>query len=93
MQKALENLFDVALGVTKGEMVAFIHDSAYRPLVSPIRTFADKKEIQLSTLEIEYDGIAPISAPVRELLAGEQHQIILFGVIHNIWHSPERKKI
>lgn len=92
MQKALEHLFGGALGVKDDEHVAFIYDSTFRDLADPVRQFSESTRIRVSTLEIEYDGIAPMSAAVRELLAGQQHKVIVFGLVHNIWHTPERKE-
>ncbi|SRR6266481_925476 len=92
MQKAFENLIAGALGIKKNELAVFIHDPTFEHLVTPLQQFAEGVGIHLAAIEIEYDGIAPISLEVRDLLRGNQYQVILFGLVHNIWHTPERKE-
>jgi leucyl aminopeptidase (aminopeptidase T) len=92
MQKALTNLLSGALGIKDDEQCVFIHDSSFRSLANAMSQFGESNGIHISTFEIEYDGILPMSPAVQELLRGQQHQVILFGLIHNIWHTPERKE-
>jgi leucyl aminopeptidase (aminopeptidase T) len=92
MEKALSNLLLAALKIKKDEHAVFIHDSAFRSIAVAISEFGHREGLQISTLEIEYDGISPMSARVQELLRAPQPQVILFGLIHNIWHTAERKE-
>jgi leucyl aminopeptidase (aminopeptidase T) len=91
MEKALSNLLLGALKIQRDEEAVFIHDSAFRSISKSISEFGYSKQIHISTLEIEHDGISPLSTRVQEILRAPQPQVILFGLVHNIWHTPERK--
>lgn len=92
MRTALKNLLVAVLGLRPSESLAFIHDEAFRMLEPSLRKVGDEIGVRLVATEIPYDGIRALEPQVSDILLGEEHQAILFGLVHNIWHTPERKK-
>jgi hypothetical protein len=92
VEAALENLLFRCLKVRAGERIVFVHDSEFRDVSPALDSVASRRAIQLDAFEIEYDGIAPLDSTTADLLVGPDYGVILFGVIHNIWHTPERRR-
>lgn len=91
MDKALANLFLGALRIKGDEEVVFIHDSEFSPIANQMIQFGKSNGLHLSTVETEYDGISQMSSQVQDLLIAPRPEVVLFGLVHNIWHTPERK--
>lgn len=72
--------------------MVFIHDSEFREVALALKAVAAKGGFRFDAHEIEYDGIRPLDSMTVDFLVGPNHPIIVFGVMHNIWHSPERRK-
>jgi leucyl aminopeptidase (aminopeptidase T) len=89
---ALENLLLRCLRVGLGERLIFIHDSEFRVVAPTLKSVASRLGIRVDTREIEYDGIRPLDGATGSLLVGSEYGVILFGVVHNIWHTPERRR-
>jgi len=92
MNNALDALLSANLDVKAGEHLAFIYDQAFVSLLDPIRAYCADHGVHLQSILTDYDGIGPLSSVLGELILGSQPGVILFGVVHNIWHTSERKK-
>jgi hypothetical protein len=91
MANGLETLLISNLGLKRGESIAFIHDPEFATIVAPMRVLCEQHGIGLGVFPIEYDGIQPLPAEIKDLIQGSAWGVILFGAVHNIWHTPERK--
>jgi len=92
VRSAIENLLLRYLGINPQERVIFIHDGAYRDVAAPLRQIASENSIRIDVCEVQYDGIQPLDNTVAELLVGPEYGVILFGTVHNIWHTSERRR-
>jgi leucyl aminopeptidase (aminopeptidase T) len=92
LEPALENLLFRYLKIARGERMIFIHDSDFRTVSPALESVASKRDIQFDDLEIEYDGIRPLDSAAADFVVGTVHRVVLFGTVHNIWHTPERRK-
>jgi leucyl aminopeptidase (aminopeptidase T) len=92
LRRAVRNLLAKSLSLGSNDSLAFIHDETYRQLREPIREAAAETGVRALTVEISHDGIQPLSPEVAALLLGSEHDVVLFGLVHNIWHTPERKR-
>ncbi len=90
--EGIENLLFGALDLQKSESAVFVHDAAFSSLVEPLANVARRHQVDLSFEAIEHDGIQPLNPAAKEILLGKVHGVILFGLVHNIWHTPERKR-
>ena len=70
----------------------FIHDLMYRKVSAPLTAIARESGIQIDTREIEYDGIKPLDPMTAQMIVGPEYDVILFGMVHNVWHTPERRR-
>lgn len=92
MGKGLETLLFSNLGLKKGESLAFIHDAEFASIARPIRTLCAQKGVTFEAFPIDYDGIQAPPQPIKDVIQSSTWGVILFGVVHNIWHTPERKQ-
>lgn len=92
LERALKNLLVASLGIGPRDSFAFIHDDKYSVLRDPICDFVAQTGAREISLEIAHDGIQPLAESVRSIILGSEFSVILFGLVHNIWHTPERKK-
>ena len=92
MKDSINNLLYGALGLIPGESLAFIHDESYQALVPLLSELSSQGRWDFRPVLIEHDGIQPLGPELTEIIVGEAHKVILFGLVHNIWHTPERKK-
>lgn len=91
VEDGLARLLTSNLGLKVGEHLAFIHDSAFTSLIHPIERYCAESGVHLRIVALDYDGIQPLPKEIKDLLLSSQYGVILFGVVHNIWHEPERK--
>jgi hypothetical protein len=91
MAHGLETLLISNLGLKQGESLAFIHDAEFATIVAPMQALCVQHRIALGVFPIEYDGIQPLPQQIKDLIQGSAWRVILFGAVHNIWHTPERK--
>jgi len=91
-QPALENLLLRYLKVGKRERGIFIHDADFRAVAHELQVIASRQGLEFDHHEIDYDGILPLDAETADILTGSEYQVILFGMVHNIWHTPERRR-
>jgi hypothetical protein len=91
MNNGLDALLGDTLAVKAGERLAFIYDQTFAPLVDSLHLYCAEHGVQFRSFLTDYDGLGPLSPILREVILGSQYSVIVFGVVPNIWHTPERK--
>jgi hypothetical protein len=88
----VNHLLKNVLNYVEGEKIALIFDRTFEKSVSEITTFLHGVAIPFSTYQYEHRYGLALPDNIREVFLGDENQILILGVYHNIWHSPERKE-
>ncbi len=91
MEKEIQNLMENSLGYNKGESIILIHDHRYQLIADLIVKYCKEKDIPISCLFTNYQPHDILPSKVKSVFLGEKPEIIILGLSHNIWHTPERK--
>lgn len=92
IESAIRTLVRASLEVRPSDSVAFVYDPVFEPLREPLEGECRNVGAPFRAIPTGFAGIDPVLPIPEEIrVALTDHNVIVFGLVHHIWHCPERR--